>query len=287
MPASAVVVGSRDDPHVAAVLEALGSRGQPSPLVIDAEVLRHAEYLLSAGDMSVRVPGQQPTLVSSLASVPGWFRRLSPAGWAAGLVLGSHEAAVKSSCLALVAAFARTCGVAWLTPPDRLAAAEDKMNQYLVAQRLNVAAPTAVVCSSAPAAADIVGDPLVVKALGPGHFQEDDGKSRVVFATAVEAKSAAAASLGGAPFIVQRRVEAERHLRAVTVGDQLWVCEVAANQQELDWRADPGAHRSFRPLKVPRQRCSTERRRWRVRSVSATAARIGWSTVPASPGSWI
>jgi hypothetical protein len=44
---------------------------------------------------------------------------------------------------------------------------------------------------------------------------------------------------------VQSRLTAERHLRAVTVKDQCWVCELAAGDLPVDWRRDEAAHDAF------------------------------------------
>jgi hypothetical protein len=44
---------------------------------------------------------------------------------------------------------------------------------------------------------------------------------------------------------VQEALDADRHLRIVTVGGRSWECELPATDLPVDWRRDSTAHESF------------------------------------------
>lgn len=228
-----VIIGSTTDLHVAAVMAKLDRR----PLVVDAETIAANRFTLF--EDVLWLDGRQAVA----PGVRGWIRRLSPEGWETGVTLGSHDAALKTAWLALIASVARIGQVQWLTPPAVLPAAEDKMLQYSVARRIGVPTPEAMVTSEVDRAVSAFGQRFIVKPLGPGHFFED-GEPRVVFAAVVEA-STVERLLRTAPFIAQRHVRAVQHLRVVTVASQAWVAAAPAPGDAIDWRAVPHTHRGF------------------------------------------
>jgi hypothetical protein len=87
--------------------------------------------------------------------------------------------------------------------------------------------------------------------MAAGHFRDATGAGRVVHATEMHRSDERLELLAGAPFLVQRLIEARAHLRVVTVGRQAWVCELDATDRPLDWRADETAHGSFRTVPRP------------------------------------
>jgi glutathione synthase/RimK-type ligase-like ATP-grasp enzyme len=174
----------------------------------------------------------------------GWIRRLVPAGWDHDVRIGSHDAAIKASWLSLLAFVIRASRTTWLSDLDATVAAENKLLQYRAARRLGASVPRTVVCSDPVTAASLVGHALVVKPLGPGHFYAEDGP-KVVFTTELRPESIPATEFARAPFIVQERIKADRHLRVVTVDRRAWGCELTAEGRSLDWRADEDAHHSF------------------------------------------
>ncbi len=158
---------------------------------------------------------------------------------------GSREAAIRGAWTSLVAAIAGACEVTWLTPLERLFLRENKLLQARAAKALGIAAPrTAVVSQRALIPAEL-GDSLVVKPLGTATFTDSEGTERVVWARELGRDSPALDSMDGAPFLVQRLLKADRHLRAVTVNEQAWVCELTAESIPTDWRRDERAHESF------------------------------------------
>ncbi|GAA1880703.1 hypothetical protein GCM10009687_56150 [Asanoa iriomotensis] len=175
----------------------------------------------------------------------GWIRRLAPAGWDLGVTLGSHGAARLSSRLALLAAILREPSLTWLTPVDPLFAAENKVVQYRTAMAIGIRVPATAV-SGAPGdlAADL-GDPFILKPLGPGHFQEPDGSSQVIYVKEVRATDLAHIDLLDAPFLAQTVIAADVHLRVVTVGSRAWTAELDAAGLPVDWREHESAHHTF------------------------------------------
>ena len=113
----------------------------------------------------------------------GWLRRLAPLGWHDGAVVGSLEGAEATAWLTLLVGLVRMCGAEWLTPVDVLVAAENKLLQYRCAASLGLAVPETVVASDAESLRGL-GDEVVLKPLGPGHFVSPEGPT-AVFATAV------------------------------------------------------------------------------------------------------
>ena len=57
--------------------------------------------------------------------------------------------------------------------------------------------------------------------------------------------------LPGAPFLIQERLAARRHLRVVTVGERAWSFALDADGLPLDWRQEPQAHFSWCPARLP------------------------------------
>lgn len=236
---SPVIIGDRSDIHVQAVLERVGS----DALVIDASSLSRTRYVLRDGQLEIEVRGRTHLIDGNLPS-RGWIRRLAPPSWHAGVVLESHDAAVQSAWLALVAAIVRVCGVRWLTPIEPLVASENKMVQLAAANAGGIATASTLVTNDAVVAAAELGDQLVLKPLGPSHYI-DAADACVIFASKVPATSPVLGALGGAPFIVQEPLAARQHLRVVTVEDSVWGAGIDATDLPMDWRQDRAAHRSF------------------------------------------
>jgi glutathione synthase/RimK-type ligase-like ATP-grasp enzyme len=138
-------------------------------------------------------------------------------------------------------------GLTWLTPMHRLFRAEHKLIQYWVALQLGLPVPPFAVCSDKADLPVELGDPLVVKPLGPAHYTAESGNERVVYANVISRDGPELHDLAAAPFLLQERLKAEQHLRIVTVIDRAWVCELEAGGLPLDWRTTESAHRSFFP----------------------------------------
>lgn len=238
----ALIIGNEADPHAAAV----AAECDCPVVVIDAKTLASVRFVLVDGAFEF----ESDTLRATVSGGRGWVRRIAPAGWEDGVILGSHEAAVKTAWLSLMASLARVSRVDWLTAPEVLGPAEDKMLQYSVARALGLPVPEAMVTSEPERAGTELGLPFVVKPLGPGHYV-DEGVPKVVFATAVWSVSDLGPAFAGAPFIAQRLIKATSHLRVVTVRDQVWINAAPAPEDQLDWRMVPAAHRGFVPVSAP------------------------------------
>lgn len=240
-----LIIGSGDDPHVRAVVDALG-RG--APYIVDACSLTQSSYLISEEGLEF---GDGGALFRPGCGTRGWIRRLAPAGWGRGTVLGSRTAAAQASAVSLLAAACRLPSVEWLTPIDPLLIAESKVGQITAALRLGIATPATVITNRRDRAQQALGDRVVIKPLGPGHFQTDAGTAAVVYATAVDLSDPQFDDLGDTPFLIQKLLVTKEHLRVVTVKDQVFVAALPAADYPLDWRADAAAHRSFRALGKP------------------------------------
>ncbi|MDG4790229.1 hypothetical protein O7626_30635 [Micromonospora sp. WMMD1102] len=193
----------------------------------------------------VDVSGSAVSVGANHMPARGWIRRLAPAGWDLGVPLGGHGAARLSSRLALLAAILREPSLTWVTSVDPLFAAENKVVQYRAALTAGIRIPATAMSGSPGDLAAELGDSFVLKPLGPGHFQEPDGSSRVLYIKKVQAAGLAGSDLLDAPFLAQEVVAAEAHLRVVTVGSRAWTAELDAHGLPLDWREDESAHHTF------------------------------------------
>ncbi len=188
--------------------------------------------------------------VLSEAPVRGWLRRLAPPDWQRGLVLESHEAVVKAAWLSLLVSITRCCGVRWLTELDAMLSAENKLVQAVAATELGIAIPETIVTNDPAELKAVFADEFVIKPLGPGHFYEDD-EAHVVYTTVLRHDAPELATLGAAPFLAQRKLEARRHLRVVTVRRRLWAASIEGQDWPLDWREAAEAHSAFVPSEPP------------------------------------
>lgn len=240
--ALAVVVGSVSDEHLLAVINRLP---RDDVAIFDAETLSGADFLLLPG--SVRIGELQ---FSAAKPVRGWLRRLAPPDWQRGLVLESHDAVVKAAWLSLLISIARTCGVQWLTEPEALVGAENKLVQAIAAKQLGIATPETIVTNDPDELRGAFHEEFVIKPLGPGHFYDGED-ARVVYTTVLHRDSPELAHLRTAPFLAQRKLTAIKHLRVVTVLDRIWGAEIDGNDWPLDWRSAANAHSAFVAAKLP------------------------------------
>lgn len=241
-PCRILIVGNAADMHVAAVLARLPRLGT---VILDADTL--AETVDEIGiDYSIftDIDGNAVRL-SHETKARGWIRRLAPAGWDSAVVLGSQHAARLAARLSLLSAILRDLAVEWLTPIDRLTAAENKMIQYRAAKRLSIRFPATLIAKDPFTLARALAEPFVLKPLGPAEFQSETGEHRVTLTNSVRARDISDIDLLIAPFIAQRQLDAVAHLRIVTVGTTSWTARLDASDLPLDWRSQPAAHDQF------------------------------------------
>lgn len=242
----ALLVGDTGDPHLRAVsdLIAPGCR-----VVVDAASLERSVLQVTPEVTTLLTDaGEHVELPPAVAR--GWVRRVAPASWEHGTQLGSHQAAIMAARVSLLAAIMREPSVDWVTPIDRLYAAENKIIQYRAAMVAGLRVPRTLVAINQHELADELGEPFVPKPLGPGNFEADD-RQHVVYVTSHRAADLAEADLLSAPFLAQSVIMAKKHLRCVTVDQEAWVAELDANELPLDWRSHGPAHSSFRAARWP------------------------------------
>jgi hypothetical protein len=238
-----IIIGEVGDEHVQAVANAVEAKGGNTPLVLNAEILERTDYLLDTE--GIRLGGDRDRAsIRANVGTRGWIRRLAPEGWREDASPASHDGVVRIAWYVLLSTLIRGYGVEWLTSLDRLVEAENKALQNLTASRLGVCTPRTVVTSRSDWIPASLDDALILKPLGPGSFS-DAGRLQVVFANVIARQDPVLESLAGAPFLVQERLEAEAHLRVVTVNDRAWVCALDATRFPVDWRRADEAHGSF------------------------------------------
>ena len=246
-PQHILIVGSGEDPHAAAVKDAVS--GQAHAILVDAASLECSDVTVTPTSVVLRC--EQCGLVELGGGVRAWLRRVAPAAWDAQVVIGSTAAAVKASWLALLSAVLRLPGLLWLGPPTAVELAENKLLQYGAAARLSIPVPKTVVTTSADTAHHVLGDSFVLKPLGPGQVF-DGTDARTVFATEVRWDDPAMQDMAGAPFLAQEGVKATRHLRIVTAAARGWAGELRVDSEApLDWRRSAESHRAFQGVSEP------------------------------------
>jgi len=235
-----LIVGDDDDPHVSAVRAALPN----DTLVLDAALLSEARYAVSGVALLERMDGEwHPVRLGQR----GWIRRLAPEGWLDGLMIGSLDAARRGAWLAAIAALIRAAPVQWLTDLDRLYGSESKLIQSLVLPW----SPESVIAPTPEVAAHILGtSDLVAKPIGPTHFRMA-GSTYAMPTSAVRASDCA--DVQPDAMLYQRKINAIRHLRLVTVGDTsfCYAQRVDSELADLDWRFDGEAASHFVPCREP------------------------------------
>ena len=240
---NAIIVGEVGDPHVEAVVSSL----KRSAVILDAASLSSTEYELRDGVLHVGSNATSAIDPKHLAR--GWIRRLAPVTWMVDVGVESREAASRAAWLTLLSAILRSDSVDWLSRVDSIARAENKLVVDDAARACAVPMPRTVVTNSAARLAALEVDSVVVKPLGPGHYIEG-GIAYNVFAKSVSLAAITDANLKDAPFLVQERLRATRHLRIVTVRNEAWAAALDADGLPLDWRAEPSAHEAFTDWKL-------------------------------------
>ena len=241
-PATAVAVGSTSDEHLRSVVDRLV---RPDVAIFDTAAMSERQFVMGPGYLQL---GE--LRLSSETPVRGWLRRLAPPDWQRGIVLESHEAAVKTAWLSLLVSITRCCGVRWLTELDAMLSAENKLVQAVTAMELGIATPQTIVTNDPAELKAAFPEEFIIKPLGPGHFYEDD-EARVVYTTVLHHDAPELATLGTAPFLAQRKLDARQHLRVVTVRQRLWAASIEGHDWPLDWREAAGAHSAFVSTEPP------------------------------------
>ena len=216
--------------------------------VVDIAELEERGYRLHGRELQL---GEGDMAVELTDGTRGWIRRLAPPQWRAGVVGGSHAGAVRTAWTALGVGIAGDTNVAWLTPLERLFLCESKLLQDRIARDLAILTPQTTVTSDRSLIPEALGRNLVIKPLGTSHYASDDAGEQVVWTNPLDVSAPELDHLGSAPFIVQERLDAERHLRVVTVRDRVWVYELDAAGLDVDWRGSEDAHHSFTSADEP------------------------------------
>ena len=242
-----VVVGRQQDPHTAAVVEAAEDLSA-EVILFDAQTLSEADFLLDDRGAYLFGTASEPV---SLAGCRGWLRRLAPETWREGVTIDSHAGVVQQAWTTAVSVLVELAQVTWLTSLRHIFAAEDKLTQRRASRELGINSPPGVLLTRRERIPAEFGERLVVKPFAAGHYRAQGGEARVIFATPMRRDDSRLDLLAGAPFLVQPELDAESHLRVVTVGERAWVSELKAESLSFDWRATAAAHSAFRASENP------------------------------------
>jgi hypothetical protein len=184
----------------------------------------------------------------NLAGSRGWLRRLAPDDWQGGVPPDGHEGIVRQAWSAAIVSLVSLARVEWLSSLTRILGAEDKLVQARACRELNLPTPPTVLVTRPQRIPLHFGHRLIVKPFAAGHFREETGDARVVYATPITRDDPRLELLSGAPFLIQPLLGAVAHRRICTVKGQAWVAELNADGLEADWRSIERAHSSFRTI---------------------------------------
>lgn len=211
-----VVLCSEADAHVSYLINRIEKEGV-TPLVIDSVKVR--DYVWQAGLDSVPLNQASRGVIFGLP-VPSVS------------TLGGAET---SAWVEFAEGLAYDSRVEWLTPLHHLRRADNKLHQLTIAEKAGVSFPPTVIANSKAAIQQHLGDAVVIKPLGSGLVPQADGTHKVFYATLVHVSTLRDEALSIAPFIAQRFIKAEKHLRVVTFFDHIWCASLDANSC-VDWR---------------------------------------------------
>lgn len=217
-------------------------------LTFDLDLLMKSGLSIGEGGSAVRLGNEWIDLSYPRA---GWLRRLHSAEWGLGVETGSVKALELGTWHSALSWLIETTDVTWITEPRKLAQAESKLRQWRVARDLGVSYPRTLVTTSSEDVARTFEGQVIVKPLGTGQFIAE-GDLKVVYAEPMSAGDERLKALQSAPFIVQERLAVRRHIRAVTVGRQLWSASLEVDVTDpADWRRRAVNHSSFKVVDNP------------------------------------
>jgi hypothetical protein len=244
---TSIVVGAPEDPHAAAVADAIGAIGGRAVL-IDAESLGSKDFVVGDHGVSLFDDAGRP-----LRPRPerGWLRRLAPEGWQQAVRPDAHGGVTRDAWISAMVSLTELAGLEWLSELPNILAAEDKLIQLRACRELDLPSPPAVLLTRPHRIPAEFGDDLIVKPFAGGHYREDDGTAKVVYATVLRRDDPRLDLLAGAPFLVQPHLQAAAHRRIVTVRERAWVHDLPGEGIAVDWRSTERAHSSFSLVDEP------------------------------------
>lgn len=229
----AVLVGEASDAHIRAVVDALRA-GRVEPDLIDSASDRGACVL----DPAAHLPEpSEPTrgLIRSMPTTPLDLLPIELHAWSdfADAIVFDPE-------------------IEWLSGLAAIRQADNKLHQLQLAKRAGVAFPRTLVPSTVADIRQALGSEVVLKPLGAGVIADEATPMRVFYSTLLESSSLTDAELARAPVLAQQPIRADRHLRVVTVHDQVWCAALPADAVAFDWRSSPsGTRLAWAPCTAP------------------------------------
>lgn len=236
-----LIIGERADPHVISVESVLENHGVQS-LILDLESVMSNGISIGENGCRVRVDGEY---VDPATFCAGWVRRFNRPGWGVGVQAGSLRALELGAWHSSYSWLLDHDDINWITSPSALRRGESKLRQWEAARALEVPYPRTLVTSDRNEVVSTFNGEVIVKPLGTGQYL-DGGNTKTVFAEPLMPTDERLWALEASPFIVQERLRASKHLRVVTVGDEIWVASFRAGLNDsADWRKSEQNHSRF------------------------------------------
>ncbi len=226
------------DEHSSHLESLLRARGHARVTRISTDILPNGDLTWSPGKNLILGDDHVPLYGAGLWRRPGFP---SVSDYASEF----RDFAV-SECLDAFEGAVLANSITWLTHPSVLTYAELKLIQLQVARRLGITIPATLVTNSADKATRFAQkhQQVVVKPVRYGLLNNDAARPLVAWTSSVSEEDLQ--ELKGPPVIVQERIDAEAHLRVVTIGQRTFAA--ALRTAELDWRSELSNHESFAPV---------------------------------------
>lgn len=223
------------DAHIRAVVHALQST-EVNPDILDC-VTPIATHNLAPNQNVPQEHGSRRGLIRSLPSYPLDLLPAEVHAWSefADGILSNPD-------------------VDWLSSLGAIRQADNKIYQLHLARQANVAFPKTLVARTVADVHEFLGDTAVLKPLGSGVLDDGSGNGspRVFYSTIVNVADLADDELARAPVLAQEPIMADRHLRIVTLNEQIWCASLSAHGVAFDWRESPSnTQLAWEPFKPP------------------------------------
>lgn len=231
-----LLVAHGDDEHADQLTRVLRERARSS-------VIRHSRDQLP-GCPFAWVPGGGLVIgaddISGAVRMSGLWRR--PAWPTVDAYAADSQSFAFDECVDAFDGAIGSLPVRWITPPQILRRSELKLVQLATACSAGIRIPQTLVTNDRQRAVDFAS--RVPRAVAkPVRYGLISAQSPLV-AWTTEVSAAELWDLAGPPVIVQERLDPSLHVRAVTVGDQVFVASLEADA--TDWRIELENHNRFK-----------------------------------------
>jgi glutathione synthase/RimK-type ligase-like ATP-grasp enzyme len=145
----------------------------------------------------------------------------------------------------------------WVSRPDRIRLAEQKLHQLRIAAQVGLDIPTSCVTSSPEEAREFCRSQrsVIAKSLGRGHVTDEDGRLSIIYTQLLKPTDfERLESVALAPTLFQEEVPRAFDLRVNVVGRRIFATEIHVHRSGgpvVDWRREDAAHIEYRDHQLP------------------------------------